>query len=89
MNTMNSIILDIANCSMFLPVTSDFSTVFTDKCVKLQFANIGIDTSNIGNILNHKEVTKHVPAYFKCQATLKIGWLCLTSHRQRGHLYLY
>ena len=44
---LNSIILDIANCRMFLS---------TDKFLKLKFANKGIDTLNIGNILNHKEV---------------------------------
>ena len=71
---LNSIILDIANCRMFLPVKSDFSNVSTDKFLKLKFANKGIDTLNIGNILNHKEVTKHIPAYFKCQATPKISY---------------
>ena len=57
-----------------LPVKSDFSNVSTDKFLKLKFANKGIDTLNIGNILNHKEVTKHIPAYFKCQATPKISY---------------
>ena len=59
---------------MFLPVKSDFSKVSTDKFLKLKFANKGIDTLNIGNILNHREVTKHIPAYFKCQATPKISY---------------
>ena len=76
---LNSIILDIANCRMFLPVKSDFSNVSTDKFLKLKFANKGIDTLNIGNILNHKEVTKHIPAYFKCQATPKISYTYTNS----------
>ena len=76
---LNSIILDIANCRMFLPVKSDFSNVSTDKFLKLKFANKGIDPLNIGNILNHKEVTKHIPAYFKCQATPKISYTYTNS----------
>ena len=34
----------------------------------------GIDALNIGNILNHKEVTKHIPVYFKYQTTPKISY---------------
>ena len=59
---------------MFQPVKSDFSNVSTDKFLKLEFANKGIDALNIGNILNHKEVTKHIPAYFKYQTTPKISY---------------
>ena len=55
-------------CRMFQPVKSDFSNV-SDKVLKLEFANKGIYALNIGNILNHKEVTKHILAYFKYQTT--------------------
>ena len=71
---LNSIILDIANCRMFQPVKSDFSNVSTDKFLKLEFANKGIDALNIRNILNHEEVTKHILAYFKYQTTSKISY---------------
>ena len=65
---------------MFLPVKSDFSNVSTDKFLKLKFANKGIDTLNIGNILNHKEVTKHIPAYFKCPSERCIYRASRPSH---------
>ena len=84
---LNSIILDIANCRMFLSVKSDFSNVSTDKFLKLKFANKGIDTLNIGNILNHKKVTKHIPAYFKCQATPKISYTYTNSVASRVFNY--
>ena len=71
---LNSIILDIANCRIFQPVKPNFSNVSTDKFLKLEFANKGIDALNIGNILNQKEATKHIPAYVKYKTTPKISY---------------
>ena len=71
---LNSIILDIANCRMFKPVNSDIPNESPRKFLNMKFANKGIDAINIGNILNHRDVVKNIPPYFKCQATPKISY---------------
>ena len=74
---LNSIILDIANCRMFKPVNSDIPSESPRKFLNMKFANKGIDAINIGNILNHRDVVKNIPPYFKCQTTPKISILIL------------
>ena len=44
----------------------------------MKFANEGIDAINIGNILNHRDVVKNIPPYFKCQ-TPKISYTYTNS----------
>ena len=66
--------MDIANCRMFQPVKSDFSKVSTDNFLKLEFANKGKGALDIGNILICKEVTRHMPAYFKYQTAPNISY---------------
>ena len=75
---VNSIILDIANCRMFKPVNSDIPNE-SRKFLNMKFANKGIDAINIGNILNHRDVVKNIPPYFKCQTTPKISYTYTNS----------
>ena len=76
---LNSIILDIANCRMFKPVNSDIPSESPRKFLNMKFANKGIDAINIGNILNHRDVVKNIPPYFKCQTTPKISYTYTNS----------
>ena len=45
----------------------------------MEFANKDIDAFNIGNILNHIDVVKNIPLYFKCQTTPKISYTYTNS----------
>ena len=76
---LNSVILDIANCRMFKPVNSDIPNESPRKFLNMKFANKGIDAINIGNILNHRDVVKNIPPYFKCQTTPKISYTYTNS----------
>ena len=69
---LNSINLDIINCRMFKPVNSDVPNESPCKFLNLKFANKGIDAINIGNILNHRDVVRKIPPYFKY--LYNIGW---------------
>ena len=76
---LNSIILDIANCRMFKPVNSDIPNESPRKFLNTKFANKGIDAINIENILNHRDIVKNIPSYFKYQTTPKISYTYTNS----------
>ena len=64
-----AIILDIAKFRLYKPVqTFSLAETPTRDFLKLDFRNKGLDAVNISNILNHKEVTSAIPAYFKKRA---------------------
>ena len=71
--------LDVANCRMFKSVISDVLNESSRKFLNVKFANKGIDAINFGNILNHIDIVKHVPLYFKCQTTPKISYTYTNS----------
>ena len=52
---------------MFNPVNSDGTNVSPRKFLNMKFANKGIDAINLGNILNHRDVVKNIPAYLNVE----------------------
>ena len=64
---LSSIILDICHHRLFKPVRSDTSSDSSRFFLKPKFINKGIDSINLPNILNHKNIKSNIPPYFKFQ----------------------
>ena len=62
---LSSIICDVASFRLFKQVRSEPLHDNNRKFLHIPFANKGIDTINISNILNRKEVVKEIPPYLK------------------------
>ena len=72
---LSAIILDISHNVLFKPVRTGHSQQTENRrFLKLNFTNKGIDTINVGNILNHKQVRDKIPPYFKNQESPCISY---------------
>ena len=64
---------------MFKPVYLNVPNESPRKFLNMKFVNKVIDALHIGNILNHRDVVKNIPPYFKCQTTPKISYIYTNS----------
>ena len=71
---------------MFKPVYLDVPNESPRKFLNMKFANKGIDALNIGNILNHRDVVKNIPLYFKCQTTPNISYIYTNSIASKNYI---
>jgi hypothetical protein len=67
--------LDIAGHRLFKPVGIKKDEIDKRSFLKLSFANKGIDSINLGNILHHKSVKSKIPPYLKDQSVPIVSYV--------------
>ena len=72
---LTAIVLDIAGHRLFKPVGIKKDEIDKRSFLKLSFANKGIDSINLGNILHHKSVKSKIPPYLKDQSVPIVSYV--------------